>query len=586
MLQSSPSESGLSIPLIEGSLTLIAVAASFAWPQLGDCWFARAERALGKLARRKRLSVAVVGLSVVLLRLALLPLLPIPLPFVPDDFSFLLAADTFAHGRLTNPTPDMWIHFESIHIDMMPTYMSMYFPGPGLLFAGSEVLFGHPWYGLLIVNALMCAAICWMLQAWLPPAWAFLGGMLVVLRISLFSYWINTYTGGGALAALGGALVLGSLPRFMRHAQFRHAMLMAAGIVLLAYTRPYEGMLLCLPVAAALIHWLFKGKHRPITAILVRRNAAPLALLIIAAVWLGYYDYRAFGSPFTLPYTVNRATYARVPYYIWQPLRPEPVYHHLVMRRFYDSEDYDELAVYKDYLTWTGTFKETLIKITGEEYFFVGFTLLPPLFLLRRVWSDRRIRFLIVCASMAAASIFVGIFLMPHYLAPFTAAFYAIGLQSMRHLRLWKWRGQPVGKTLVRTCVMSCIALSGLRAYAAPLHIDLAKLPSAIWVFEWYGPDHFGTGRADVERRLEQLPGGQLAIVRYSAKHHPGYDWVHNAADISKSKVIWAREMDNASNRELLQYYKDRHAWLIEPDTQSATVSPYPQPEQQTAALR
>ena len=586
MFQSSPTESGLSIPLIEGSLTLIAVAASFAWPRLGRRWLSRMEQAFAHLARRRGLSVVVVGLSALLLRLALLPLFPIPLPFNPDDFSFLLAADTFAHGRLTNPTPAMWIHFESIHIDMMPTYMSMYFPGPGLAMAAGKVLFGSPWFGILIANALMCAAICWMLQAWLPATWAFLGGMLAVLRISLFSYWINTYTGGGAIAALGGALVLGSMPRFMRHAQFCHAVLMAVGMILLAYTRPYEGMLLCLPVAAALIHWLFKGEHRPITAILVRRTAAPLALLIIAAAWLGYYDYRAFGSPFRLPYTVNRATYARVPYYIWQPLRPEPAYHHVALRRFYDSDDFDELAVYKDYATWTGSIKETLIKFIGEEYFFVGFVLLPPLFMLRRVWRDRRIRFLFYCALLAAASILIGFFVMPHYMAPFTAAFYAIGLQSMRHLRLWEWRGKPVGTTLVRACVTFCIALTGLRAYASPLHIGLAKLPTAIWFFEWYGPDHFDTGRAEIERRLEQLPGCQLAIVRYAPNHYPGYDWVYNGADLGKSKVIWAREMDNANNRELLQYYKDRHAWLIQPDTQSPTVSPYPQPDSQTEASR
>jgi hypothetical protein len=48
----------------------------------------------------------------------------------------------------------------------------------------------------LIVSALMCAALCWMLQAWLPANWALLGGMIAVLRLGVFSYWTNTITPG------------------------------------------------------------------------------------------------------------------------------------------------------------------------------------------------------------------------------------------------------------------------------------------------------------------------------------------------------------------------------------------------------
>jgi hypothetical protein len=121
----------------------------------------------------------------------------------------------------------MWIHFESFHITMNPTYMSMYFPAQGLLLAAGEVLFGHPWFALLIVDGLMSAALCWMLQAWLPPTWAFLGGMLAVLRIGLFSYWINTYTGGALITALGGALVLGSLTHLTRNMRPRYDLTMA-----------------------------------------------------------------------------------------------------------------------------------------------------------------------------------------------------------------------------------------------------------------------------------------------------------------------------------------------------------------------
>jgi predicted membrane protein len=157
-----------------------------------------------------------VGLSALLLRLAILPWHPATLPFVPDSFSFLLAANTVAHDRLSSPTPAMWIYFESIHLDMFPTYGSMYFPVQGLLLAVGKVLLGHPWFGVLLAGALMCAAICWMLQPWLPPTWALLGAILAILRLALFSYWINTHYASGALAALGGALVLGALPRLTR----------------------------------------------------------------------------------------------------------------------------------------------------------------------------------------------------------------------------------------------------------------------------------------------------------------------------------------------------------------------------------
>ncbi len=572
-LASTPNPSLL---ILECGLTGIAAASAYAWPRLGAGWFARIERAFARLARRKALSAVVVGLCVIALRLAILPLFGVPLPFVPDDFSFLLAGDTFAHGRLTNPSPAMWTHFETIHITMKPTYQSMYFPGQGLLLAASKVIFGHPWVGLLIVSALMCAALCWCLQAWLPPGWALLGGFIAVLRLGVFSYWTNTYHAAGSLAALGGALILGALPRLMKTARMRYAVLIGIGIAILALTRPYEGILMCLPVAVVLGRWMWKGRNRPSKAAMVRLAAVPLLFGLAAVAWMGYYDYRAFGSPFTPPYAVDRATYGIAPYYVWQNARPEPAYRYPEMREFYHK---GELDFFNGIHSLSGFLPQSLVKVGFMLLFYSGFALLPPLIMVRHVFLDRRIRFLVVSVLILAAGMAIEIYLLPHYVAPFTAAFYAIGLQMMRHLRLWKPEGRPAGLALVRFTVTVCVALAGLRVFAEPLHIAQSEWPPSNWNFTWFGPEHFGTERAQIEAWLDQLPGGQLAIVHYSPAHEPLDEWVYNSADIDGSKVIWARDEGAAGNLELIRYYKDRKVWLAEPDAMPARISPYPMPK-------
>jgi hypothetical protein len=102
----------------------------------------------------------------------------------------------------------------------------------------------------------------------------------------------------------------------------------------------------------------------------------------------------------------------------------------------------------------------------------------------------------------------------------------------------------------------------------------------------WFGPQHFGEERAQIESRLEGLPGGQLAIVRYVPEHNPQDEWVYNGADIDGSKVVWAREMDASNNLELLHYYRNRRVWLVEPDAIPARVTPYPAPDEKQKGSR
>ena len=91
----------------------------------------------------------------------------------------------------------------------------------------------------------------------------------------------------------------------------------------------------------------------------------------------------------------------------------------------------------------------------------------------------------------------------------------------------------------------------------------------------WPEPES-GAARANIAADLAQEPGKALVIVRYSPDHQPLDEWVYNAADIDNSKVVWAREMDEAENLELMNYYKDRTVWLVQPDSKPAQVSLYP----------
>jgi len=346
------------LPVVLGTAFCFSLLVVFL-PLLTKRIFGAVEHFLSRLASRKTLAIIALFFTVIFVRLALLPQLRVPVPGIHDEFSYLLLADTLAHGRLANPTHPMWISFESFHINWVPTYSSKYPPAQGAVLAFGQLL-GLPWIGALLSVAAMCAAILWMLQAWLPARWAFLGAALAALKFGIASYWVNSYW-GGAVAATGGALVLGAMPRIVRRARTRDALLLGLGIAALANSRPYEGLLFCIPVACWFLWWLFGKIKSPTSPRAFLKVLIPVAVLLVLTLgFMAFYNWRLTGNAFLFPYALNSRTYRTTGLFLWDRPKEPLHYHNQQFEDFYNGwerEDYQH--------TWRDAWQVTSPALTG-----------------------------------------------------------------------------------------------------------------------------------------------------------------------------------------------------------------------------
>ena len=518
------------------------------------------EAALARLARRPSLAFVAVGLAAILIRLAILPLLPIPKPVVADEFSHLLLADTLLDGRLANPTHTFWPHFESLHIIQQPHYVSNYFPGHAAVLAAARWLTGEPWFGVLLLSGICCGVIAWMLAGWMPVRWALAGGVLTLLRFSIGSYWVNSFY-GGFLPAIGGALVAGAYPRLKERASFGMSLTFAMGLAILAYTRPYEGLFFSAPFAIALVRQWFSW-----------RFLVPVGtVMAVATLGLGIYFKAVTGSPVQTAYGISQKTYGWPGTMAW--VKPVALEHRSVeMHRYYEYEmaEHEKVDSPFHFLVY--------LMFRVQEYwrFFIGPALTIPLLFFGAVWRSGRLRLLIISLACAAAAVLFEGAAMAHYIAPATGAIVAILIECWRRLRAWKYEGRRTGLLLARLVPVLMVMVLGLRIAAENAGLPYTQhLNYQSWCCQVKG--NYAKVRAIAY--LTTQPGKHLVIVTPKDDPNNLLQWIYNDADIDSSRIVWARDLGAEENTRLKEYFRGRTVWRLDPNV----ADPRPLPDVATA---
>ncbi|MBK7950863.1 MAG: hypothetical protein IPK00_19410 [Deltaproteobacteria bacterium] len=494
-------------------------------------------------------------------------ILRMPVPSVNDEFAYLLGAETFAQGQLANPRHPMWRHFETFSVSSDPVYVSKYPPAASAFLAVGQAFFGHPWYGQLLAYALACVAFAWMARAWLGPRWALVGGVLVALHPVMqhfeeYDYnwsnysWSHSYW-GGAVTMLGASLLFGGVRRFVRDQRPLDATWMAVGIVVLACSRPFEGAIAVVAVAAVLLGSLVRQRIG-FGRVFVRLGLPMLAIGVPALLFMLQYNESTTGNPWRLAHQHYADQYgAAAELLILDPKDPPASYPNREMGRFY--HEWVRPAFLAQKSSWGHYWNFKGEAVGRFAWFYLSFAapaLIGTFAIVRKRWW----RLAAALSLVSFGLVFVTFEFHPHYAATAAPLIHLLLVAGLA--RLWAVHGRFwIHARLIAILVI--LAGSITRLFMLPVRSEVIE------------PSDWPKARAQIELELEALPGDDLVLVRYRPDHSVFREWVKNGADLDGAPVVWARDLgDEASRTALLDYYAGRRIWVLLPDEMPPVITP------------
>lgn len=479
-----------------------------------------------------------------------------PIPHVHDELSYLLSADTFAHGRLANAPHPFWEHFESPHVIHQPSYSSKYPPAQGLVLALGQIISGHALFGLWLSVAFMSVAITWMLQGWLPARWALLGGVLTVLQFGIAGAWAQSYW-GGAVPAAGGALMFGALPRLSQNVALRPAVALVAGSLILAFSRPFEGFVVFVVVVTKLL--VTRAPPRGARIRIVVGAIAVAAL--IGGPLMAVINQAVTGDPFTLPYVHHTRQYGAAPLFVFQDPPEPPEYLNDRIERFHTEWELNEYELQQSARGWL-TYALVRPARAGQDFFFgpprnvdesppggwIPGVMILPLLLLPWLWRRQRARFAFKTVGGLFLALSLGTYFVPHYVSVLAALWVYLVVESLRLCR-----AMVPTATFRRAVVPLAICLSVVLLTQAAMDAGVTQRRPDLWYVL----------KDRIHRELETRGGRHLVLIQYGPDFSVHSEWVYNSADIDGQDVVWARALGAAPDSALLEYYEGRSVWSL-----------------------
>jgi hypothetical protein len=347
----------------------------------------------------------------------------------------------------------------------------------------------------------------------------------------------------------------------------RDAVLLGAGLGAHWLARPYETLFLCLGVMLffAPLAKTLASAWRPLS-----RAALIATLAALPAIGASLAQDRAVtGNWLKMPEMLSQEQYG-IPAAL--TFLPDPVPHRALTA---DQED-----EYRIQMLFKGAKTETAanyLRRLRDNAHYYRFFFLPPAYLaLPLVFTA--IGEWTVAWTLATLAVFaLGTNFFPafqyHYLGGVACLLLLVGIVALRQLARFRL---PAAGLLAVMCAAHFVFWydAHLLESSDAVRGLLSQEASMGW---WMSIDQVHpNAHESVRARLADVPGKQLVFVHYYRPRHLFEDeFVYNDADVSGSRIVWARDLGAAENEKLMRYYPDRKVWLLEPEFRLPRLRPY-----------